>query len=285
MPTATAATAAGDPWPVFRDLFFDRFEALAATMTSRVIQTNEVGRAAPVLVALTEVRERFGRPLGLIEIGASAGLNLLVDRFGFSFPPGATRVGDPRSPVQLRCEVRGADRPPVAQPADLAITGRLGIDPRPVDVTDPDDRRWLAACLWPGRHDRSAHLTAALELARADPPEVRPGSALDLLDAAIAEIPPTTVPCVISTWVLAYLSKDDRNAVHALLARHGADRDLACITGEYQGVAPWVPTYGAHDGPRATVLGITVWSGGQERSRAAGRIHPHGRWIEWQREP
>jgi hypothetical protein len=85
--------------------------------------------------------------------------------------------------------------------------------------------------------------------------------------------------------VLAYLSKDERRALHSLLARHGNDRDVACVTGEYQGIAPWVPLVDSGGGTRATELGIAVWSAGQERSRAAARIHPHGRWIEWHEDP
>jgi hypothetical protein len=277
-------TSPGDPWPPFRALVLGRFDELAGTMARRVIQTNEVGRSAPLLAALTEVHRSLERPLWLVEIGASAGLNLLLDRFGYTFPPAdEVPIGDPASPVQLRCEVRGTTTPPIDSPADLGIAGRIGIDPRPVDPTDRDDRRWLAACLWPGITDRAAHLHAALDLARVDPPEVRAGTALDLLDGVLDEVPDHAVPCVLSTWVMAYLSKDERRALHDLLARRGRERPIAAVTGEYQGIVPWIPLMGPGDGPRSTVLGITCWVGGQGSSRAAARIHPHGRWIEWWR--
>jgi len=85
----------------------------------------------------------------------------------------------------------------------------------------------------------------------------------------------------VSTWVLAYLTKDERRDLHRLLARWGRRRAVACVTGEYQGIAPWVPSSMVGDGVRATELGITVWADGQETSRSAARIHPHGRWIDW----
>ena len=106
---------------------------------------------------------------------------------------------------------------------------RVGIDIAPLDVSVAEDRRWLEACVWPGLTERAQRLRDAMALAQADPPLLHRGSALDLLGPVIDQIPEEDLVVVVSTWVLAYLSKPDRSAVHDLLANIGATRDLALL--------------------------------------------------------
>jgi hypothetical protein len=283
--------APGDPWPPFRALVIERLDELRELVATRTIQTNEVGRSAVLVPVLDAVHRRVGRPLALVEIGPSAGLNLLLDRFGYRYdlPDGAVHVaGDRTSPVQLTCEVRGDLRPPLdAAPPPIAT--REGIDLRPVDVTDPAACRWLEACVWPLVPDRADRLRAALELARADAPRLHRGQALDLLGATIERVPAGAVPCVLSTWVLAYFSKEDRLEVGRVLDELGATRDLALITGEYPSIAPFIDRPAREpagaDGQGASLLGLSTWLDGDRSSRPIAWTHAHGRWIDWLDEP
>ncbi|HWP65341.1 MAG TPA: DUF2332 family protein, partial [Candidatus Limnocylindria bacterium] len=84
----------GDPWPPFRAVLETRFDEIAHLLRTRRTQTNEVGRASALLPALGVIARRAGRPLALIEIGPSAGLNLLLDRFAYDYGGGRT-AGDP----------------------------------------------------------------------------------------------------------------------------------------------------------------------------------------------
>jgi len=107
---------------------------------------------AALAFGLAAVGEAAGRPLGLVELGASAGLLLLVDRYRIEFA-GFGSVGDPRSPVRLASTLRGPARP--ALPARLpAIASRVGIDLAPVDARDEPATRWLLACVLADRLDR-----------------------------------------------------------------------------------------------------------------------------------
>ena len=281
------ATGEGDPWPPFRDLLTTRLDDIAHLMAVRSVQTNEVGRAAVIAPALAAVHERFGRPLALVEIGTSAGLNLLLDRFGYRYdlPDGTTvRRGDLASPVQLACEVRG-DLLPSLPPTLPPMASRTGIDLHPVDVHEAEERRWLEACVWPRVPDRPERLRAAIELARAERPELRTGDALELLDPTIATIDEDAVPVVLSTWVLGYFSRESRAALGELLDGIGAERDLAFVSGEYPSIAPFVakPERVAHgtDGGGASLVGLSSWQGGGRRSDPVAWIHAHGRWIDW----
>lgn len=276
-------TGEGDPWPAFRELLEERFDEVADLVRTRTIQTNEVGRSAALLPALEAAHDRLGGPLALVEIGASAGLNLLVDRYRIDYGAGVVH-GDPASPVELTCDLVGPGTPP--RPArPLRIGSRLGIDVAPVDVTDDDACRWLEACVWPEPPERARRLRAALAAARVDPPELHRGDVLDRLGPTIDSIPEGLVPVVESTWVLAYLPRDGRQAVHDLLAARGEARDLAFVTAEYPHITGWVTEPGAppHEGDPAltTRLVLTIWQRGTESVRPLGWMHPHGRWLEW----
>ena len=211
-----------DPWPLFRELVAERRDELATLLETRAIQTNEVGRSAALLPAFSAVAERFDRPLALIEIGCSAGLNLFFDRFHIDYGE-AGSVGPVDSPVRLTCAVRGELRPPIPAAAPRVVS-RLGLDLSPIDVTDPVATRWLEACVWPDVPHRLERLRAAIELARLDPPELRAGNAVDLVTDAVRAVPEDAVACLDSTWVLAYFSDDERHELHRRLDELGADR-------------------------------------------------------------
>ena len=275
--------AGGDPWPAFRQLLFARADDLRTTAATRTIQTNEVARSSVLLAAFTEVHHQFDRPLAIIEVGPSAGLNLLFDRYGHTFGDGRT-AGDPTSPVQLRCEVRGPLVPPLPS-APLPIASRAGIDIEPIDVHDEDACRWLEACLWPLVPERADRLRAAIAIARTDPPTLHRGRATDLLPTLLDALDRDVVPCIVSTWVLAYFTKEERTAFRALLDDVGAARDLACVTSEYPSVAPWIERPGREPadnaGQAASILGLATWQGSRSDDRTAAWNHAHGAWIDW----
>src|SRR5882724_8290734 len=114
-----------------------RGREVRAVMRARRTQTNEVGRCAVLLAALPP------GPLALVEVGSSAGLCLLLDRFHYEL--GAARLGPASSPVHLRCAVAG----PAPLPSELpTIAWRRGLDLQPVDVRDAEAAAWLLACVW-----------------------------------------------------------------------------------------------------------------------------------------
>jgi hypothetical protein len=291
-----AGRSAADAWPPFRELLQARSSEVLRRMRTRSIQTNEVGRSAALLPALAAVRARAiavgdHRPIALVELGPSAGLNLLLDRYGMTYRRHGVVIvtaGDPGSPVQLDCEVRGPGVPP---PTDLPvpIASRVGLDLSPVDVTDGDARRWLSACVWPGVPDRPERLAAAIGLARLDPPRLVVGDAITDLAPLVAGLPDDVLPVVISTWALAYLGRDGRAAFLTSLDQVGTSRDLVLVTAEEPRVTPWVPALPAEvracgdaegDGT-GTVLGSRTWRGGSVHDEALALCHPHVRWIAW----
>ena len=161
-----------------RDLVRDSPAELGALMRARRTQTNEPARCAVLLPALAQLPE----PLALVDVGASAGLTMLFDRYSYDYAGHRLAGADPDAPI-LRCRVAG----PVPLPRRIpAIAWRIGLDLNPLDVTNDDDVRWLSCLVWPDEEDRARRLAAAIGSARRSPPTVIKGDLLTDLPAVVA---------------------------------------------------------------------------------------------------
>ena len=263
-------------------------EALITTMHTRSVQTNEVGRSAAIAAGLSSV-DTGGRPVALIELGPSAGLNLFVDRWHVDYLRDGTvvtSIGPADSPVRLQCELRGPDTPRLTDLPRIAI--RTGVDPSPIDASDPVQARWLRACVWPDLPERSERLAAALRVVGAEPPPLVRGDAVTDLAPLVASIDPGFHPVVLSTWAMAYISAEGRAAVIAGLDAIGTERDLSVLTleeprfTEHLGpTEPFVRRYDEEGDGTPTLLGLRDWRGGMVTSTPLAMCHPHVRWMAW----
>ena len=125
-------------------------------------------------VGLAHVQRRWPGPLALAEAGASAGLNLLFDRYRYRL--GGDEPTSAASQVVIGCELRGDAPAGRVLGAIPEVTSRLGIDREPVDLADPAARAWLEAFIWPERTDDLATLRAAIDVARPAPAGRRPAA-------------------------------------------------------------------------------------------------------------
>jgi len=271
-----------DPGPLFVDVCLTNRVAIAELLQTRHTNTNEVGRSALLGPALTEVASQFGKPVGLIDVGCSAGLNLLCDRYLLDYGP-AGNTGPEDSEVRLKCEVVGGNPPIAARLPPVAA--RIGLDRDPVEVSDDDSVRWQLACVWPdtGRLSRTRR---ALEMARDAQLDIVQGDAVDAIPDLLATLPTECVPVVVTTWALAYLPTDRRVDFVEVLQSSAARRPVAWISGEAPGVVPILPSVRspvADLGVEASVLGLVTFSGSDLDAQILGYVHPHGRSLEWTR--
>ena len=181
---------ASDAGPAFRDFVLSHTDSLIPLLETRITQTNEVGRCSYLLPAFVVAHQSAGgRPLALIDVGCSAGLHLRWDRYHYDY--GVAQVGDPRSAVSIRCELRGPFRRPL--PATFPeCRFRLGIDLNPVAVRNPTERRWFEALIWPDHPARRRLAAAAIEELLRDPPALVKGDAVDVLGEQLKLVPPDT---------------------------------------------------------------------------------------------
>jgi hypothetical protein len=235
-------------------------DALTQVMLTRRTQTNEAARCATLLPALAQLPE----PLALIEVGASAGLTLLFDRYSYDYGDLVITGSDPEAPT-LRCGLRG----PVPVPARVPeIAWRAGLDLNPLDVTSDDDMHWLSCLLWPGEGDRAQRLAAAIATARRSPPPVHRGDLLTDLPALAAQAPADATLVVYHSAVLAYVAPDDRERFAEVVGGLAA----VWFSNEAPGVVASVPGNDRDDGTF-----ILARDGRQALARTDG----HGDWVEW----
>ena len=257
-------------------------DAVVAVAVGRRTRTFETGRCAVLYPSIAEAARRVGADtVGLIDVGCSAGLNLLVDRVGITYSNGQS-LGDPSSPVQLSSSVVG-DRPlPTRAMPD--VVARVGVDIDPVDVTDAD-ARWLRACLPPDQPERAARLDAELALAATAPPLLVRGNAIEVLPDAVAHVPADALPVVLTTWSLSRFPVESRLRFLRLLEDAAVGRAVAWVSAEGVGVAPSVPTLGDRRASGHSIIGLAVADRSSLRAEAIGRCWSRGRVLAWLADP
>jgi hypothetical protein len=252
---------------------------VVAIAVRRPVRADETGRYAVLYPAIAEAARRTGADaVGLIDVGCSAGLNLNVDRVGITYGD-APSLGDPSSPVQLTASVVGAR--PVPARAMPVVVARVGIDPDPVDVTDPDEARWLRACLGPDQPERAARLEAEMALAATAPPLLLPGDVLEVLPGALARVPADALPVVTTTWALSRLPLESRLRFLHRLDEAATGRPVAWVSAEGVGVAPAIPTFGDRRASGHSIIGLAVFGHSTLRAEAIGRCWSRGRMLAW----
>jgi hypothetical protein len=254
-------------------------ESVVAIAVRRQMRTSETGRCAVLYPAIAEAARRVGaNAVGLIDVRCSAGLNLNVDRVGITYSDGRS-LGDPSSPVQLSSSIVG-DRPIPAQ-AMPEVVARVGIDLDPVDVIDPDDARWLRACLPPDQPERAARLEAEIALAATLAPLLLQGDAVEVLPDAFARVPADALPVVTTTWALSRFPPESRLRFLHRLDEAAAGRTVAWVSAEGVGVAPTIPTLGDRRAFGHSTIGLAVFDRSAMRAEAVGRCWSQGRWLAW----
>jgi hypothetical protein len=260
----TVDPAPGSPkaWAALRQTFAEQCDEIR-TWLGHPPQTNEVGRAAALLGGLRHIAAEHDLPIRLIEVGASAGLNLRADRF---YVPGdAGTYGNPDSPVVLAGGWQG-EAPPLAR---IEVTERIGGDLSPVDPATADGRLRLTAYVWPDQADRLSRLRGAFTIAAQVPAELRAESASATL--ARTELVPGTWTVLWHSIFRQYLSDGQRAELADGVAKLG---------GAATSAARFAYLYLEQSRAGGCPVTLATWPGG--RRRILGSAPAHGLPVHWQ---
>jgi hypothetical protein len=230
------------------------------------VQTNEVQRSWILLPLLLRVAHRAGAEgFDLVELGPSAGLNLVWDRYRYRYEAG--EWGRPDAMLGFE----GQERRPV--PGELLelepeVGRRIGIDLAPIDVTTEDGARLLRSFVWAGQDERMRRLDQAVAAVREDPPELLRGDYVEVLPDVLAQQPSAALTIVFQTASFGYIGDEGRARVRSVLEAAGRTRRLAFIsTGKPRDGDDWG-------------LRIVYWPGGEREF--AGHADFHGSWLRWE---
>jgi hypothetical protein len=270
--SGAAPDALGGRFEDFADALATHADELGARFVAYGVQTNEVQRCTFLLPAfLTAVRET-GLPLELVELGPSAGLNLIADRYRYRYAEGSW--GAPQARPELRPRQEGRHVPASLLAGTLEVRRRLGVDLAPVDATTDEGYLVLRSFVWPGLDDRVARLDAAVATLRAMPdrPELIEGDFVRALPGILASRPADALTLVVDTFSTVFLPDDAAAALHEALETAGADgRPLAWAT-----VRRWDEK--SAPAPGLLELELRVWP---DPPRVAAHVDPHGNRLEW----
>lgn len=242
-------------------------EFLRKFVATQGVQTNEVQRSWVLLPLFLRVAAQTGASeFDLVELGPSAGLNLVWDRYHYRYEGGTW--GPAGSPLRLEGEER---RPVPAELLELAprVRAHIGIDRAPIDVTSEEGARLLRSFVWAGQDERMARLENAMAALREDPPELVRGDFVEALPEVLAGLPGGGLPVVFQTASFGYLSNEGRDRVRGALEAFGEEHALAFISAGQPRV-PKDDRWG---------LRLVYWPGGEREF--AGHADWHGSWIEY----
>jgi hypothetical protein len=276
----------------FKDFCLTHRTQLLELIAVRNTQTNEVARCTALLPAFDVIASRSPevQPLSLLDLGTSAGLNLLVDSYAYTYrsrEDGTSReVGRTGSPVHLECIVR-SDINSLPHLFIPPIVGRTGIDAAPIDPTSDDEADWLLACVWPDNLHRFARLRGALAVARSSPhrPVVHRADIVDDL-VAVAETIAEDGPLVIfHSWVAAYLSPERQGQLVEVVREVARTRPVHYLYAESPVETPGLPTpLSPSPGPTShlttALVHLDLTTEGAVPVRLAD-MHHHGNWLRW----
>lgn len=272
---AAARPATPEAYVAFREFVWAQRGAIEPLLRSRLVQTNVVRRTTTLLPAFAAIARAGGdRPLALVEIGCSGGLNLLWDRYQhrLCLPSGAVQTWGPTdSPLTLETEVRSSGRLPELG-AELRVGWRVGIDLHPIATADPDELRWLRALIFPEHRERHTELEAAAAIARLDPPRLVQGDAVQLAAPLAAEAPEDATLVFYASMVLNQIPSAGRAQLREQLTELSRSRPVALLTlgGNVEGFAG---------------LRLERYCSGSMQKSELGTAHAHGRWLDWQAQP
>ena len=254
---------AGDAsWDDLDGALRDHAAFLTRWCAEQDVQTNEVQRAWGLLPGFLSVAD--GRPFDLLELGPSAGLNLLFDRYRDRYSVAAWGDG----PLELA----GDDRIP--PPADIfrrrvSVARRRGIDLSPVDATTEHGARLLQSFVWADKADRLERLRRAIDVVRHDPPELLQGDYVEQLPALLRDRVPGAQLVVFQTASTMYVGDDGMRAIRAALHEAAREEPLVFVS---TGRAP------EDDG---FALEVERYPDG--RSDRLAVFDFHGAWLDWGR--
>jgi hypothetical protein len=261
------APGAFDSWDRFSAVLDEHADFLRRFAAERAVQTNEVQRSWVLLPCFLEVARRTGaETFDLVELGSSAGLNLVWDRYHYRYDAGGW------GPAGADLELEGEER--AAVPAALLrlsprVASRIGIDTNPLDVSTDDGARLLMSFVWTDQLERLQRLKRAIEALRRAPPELVQADFVELLPSVLAGRGSGALTVVFQTATLGYLQPEQRNRLREALEAAGERRPLAFVS------------TGRPREAGATHWGVTLrlWPGGERTLLAEADYH--GQWLEW----
>jgi len=247
----------------FKEFCLTHREEIIKILQTRLVQTNEVGRCGYLYPCFSYIYEQTGKPLAIIEIGTSGGLQLLWDQYRYSYE-GSQTYGNQASSIQITSICKGKNKPMIRLTSP-PVTHRIGIDLHVNDLMNPEDYSWLQSLIWPEHHDRRAIFKQASQIVSEHQLDLIEGNGVELLVDSVSKIPESSTICVFHTHVANQIPKQEKHELEATIKQLGQSRDI----------------YHLYNNMWDADLHLDSFINGVEKKRRVGMTDGHGKWFTW----
>jgi len=250
-------------FPHFKEFCLLHDKKIMEILQTRLVQTNEVGRCGYLYPCFSYMYEQIGKPLAIIEIGTSSGLQLLWDQYRYSYG-GSQTYGNQLSSIQITSACRGKSKPRLRLTSP-PVTHRIGIDLHVNDLMNPEDYLWLQSLIWPEHHDRRAIFKQASQIVSKHQLDLIEGNGVELLADSARKIPESSTICVFHTHVANQIPEQEKHELQATIKELGQSRDI----------------YHLYNNMWDADLHLDSFTNGVEQKRRVGTTDGHGKWFTW----
>ncbi|MEH7346686.1 DUF2332 domain-containing protein [Bacillus sp. JJ1532] len=250
----------------FKDFCLQYQDEITSILRTRLVQTNEVRRCAYLYPVFNLIYEKTEKPLALIEIGTSAGLQLLWDQFSYSY--GTNEVfGNKNSTLNITSEIVGENIPFISS-APPPVSKRIGLDLNTIDLIDEEEKLWMKSLIWPEHKERLLMFEQAASYMVKNPVQLVEGDGIGLLSEYVDRMPSDSTVCIFHTHVANQMPIEVRKLLLQTIQAIGKERDVFHIYNNIQD----------------KFLHLDFFIDGMESNETIAETDGHGRWFRWLRE-
>jgi hypothetical protein len=247
----------------FKEFCLININEIIDLLKTKLVQTNEVRRCAYLYPVFDFIYKKSKKPLALIEIGTSAGLQLLWDKYSYSYNANEV-VGNKGSRLHITSELKGDIRPflPSTPPP---VSTRVGIDINTVDLTDEDENLWLKSLIWTEHNERLMMFERAASYITECPVQLVEGDGVTLLRGVVDRVSNDSAVCIFHTHVANQMPLETRKLLLSIVESIGKDRDVFHIYNNIQD----------------RDLHLDFYLNGVEHKQTIAETEGHGKWFKW----
>jgi hypothetical protein len=247
----------------FKDFCSEYHNEIISILKTRLVQTNEVRRCAYLYPAFCYIYEKTKKPLALIEIGTSSGLQLLWDKYSYSY--GSNEMyGNKGSKLNITAKIVGENTPRLHS-TPPPVSTRIGLDLNTIDLNDEEEKLWLKSLIWPEHKERLSMFENATNYIKEYPVHLIEGDGISLLAEYSDRILEDSVICIFHTHVANQMSLETKKQLLRTVKSIGNDRDVFHIYNNIQD----------------RNLHLDYYVDGVESKQTIAETDGHGRWFKW----
>jgi hypothetical protein len=250
-----------ESFPHFKEFCLQNKPQLTHLLQTKLVQTNEVRRCAYLYPAFCHMYEKAKKPLALIEIGTSAGLQLGCDQYKYRYNQNDDSYGNSFSEVEITSEIIGKHIPPLHS-VNPPVSSRTGYD---LHVNSEDDHPWLLALIWPEHTERRALFTSAAKMIKEMDIDFFEGDGIEQFPHKVREIPKTDAVCIFHTHVANQIPEESKRELQTKIKEIGKNRDV----------------FHLYNNMWDRKLHLDCYINGKEECFVIGDTDGHGKWFEW----